>query len=157
MQEDPKGRITSQSDSASNSTELAARRTGMSFQRTRMSADRTLMSVIRTALSLIGFGFTIFQVFQKLHESQVLKSSKAALHFGLALVLLGVAMLVVGIGYHVLFMYGLRKERARLKADGLVHAESQFPLSLTLTVAILLLGIGLLAIASMVFGVGPFG
>ena len=50
-------------------TELAARRTGMSFQRTRMSADRTLMSVIRTALSLIGFGFTIFQVFQKLHDA----------------------------------------------------------------------------------------
>ena len=51
------------------STELSARRTGMSFQRTRMSADRTLMSVMRTSLSLIGFGFTIFQVFQKLHEA----------------------------------------------------------------------------------------
>ena len=157
MATDRKARITSESDSASISTELASRRTGMSFQRTRMSADRTLMSVIRTSLSLIGFGFTIFQVFQKLHETEVLKSSEAALHFGLALVVLGVAMLVVGIGYHVSFMYGLRRERAQLKADGLIHAESQFPLSLTLMVAILLLGIGLLAIASMVFGVGPFG
>ena len=45
----------------------------------------------------------------------------------LALVVLGVAMLVVGIGYHVIFMYGLREERAQLKADGLIHAESQFP------------------------------
>jgi putative membrane protein len=157
MGESAKGRVTSQSDSASISTELAARRTGLSFQRTRMSADRTLMSVIRTSLSLIGFGFTIFQVFQKLHETQVLKSSEAALHFGLALVVLGVAMLVVGIGYHVVYMYGLRKERVQLKADGLIHAESQFPLSLTLMVALLLLGIGFMAIASMVFGVGPFG
>ena len=66
-------------------------------------------------------------------------------------------MLVGGIGYHVSYMLGLRRERAQLKADGLVHAESQFPLSLTLTVAILLLGIGLLAIVSMVFGIGPFG
>ena len=66
-------------------------------------------------------------------------------------------MLVVGIGYHVSYMLGLRRERAQLKADGLIHAESQFPLSLTLTVAILLLGIGLLAIVSMVFGIGPFG
>jgi putative membrane protein len=129
----------------------------MSFQRTRMSADRTLMSVIRTSLSLIGFGFTIFQIFQKAHEAEILKSSNAALHFGLALVLLGVAMLVVGIGYHLSFMYGLRKERAQLKADGLVHAESQFPLSLTLMVALLLLAIGFFAIASMAFGVGPFG
>jgi putative membrane protein len=157
MEEHAKARVTSQSDSASISTELASRRTGMSFQRTRMSADRTLMSVIRTSLSLIGFGFTLFQIFQKLHESNLLKSGKAPLHFGLALVVLGVAMLVVGIGYHVSFMYGLRRERAQLKADGLIHAESQFPLSLTLTVAILLLGIGLLAIVSMVFGVGHFG
>jgi inner membrane protein YidH len=157
MPDDHKARVTSQSDSASISTELASRRTGMSFQRTRMSADRTLMSVIRTSLSLIGFGFTIFQIFQKLHETQVLKSSEAALHFGVALVLLGIAMLVVGIGYHVSFMYGLRKERAQLKADGLVHAESHFPISLTLLVALLLLAIGFLAIVSMVFHVGPFG
>jgi len=157
MDEHAKARITAQSDAATISTELASRRTGMSFQRTRMSADRTLMSVIRTSLSLIGFGFTLFQVFQKLHESNVLKSGQAPLHFGLTLVVLGVAMLVVGIGYHLAFMYGLRRERAQLKADGLIHAESQFPLSLTLTVAILLLAIGLLAIVSMVFGVGPFG
>ena len=144
MEEKPKGRVTSQSDSASIATELASRRTGMSFHRTRMSADRTLMSVIRTSLSLIGFGFTIFQVFQKLHETQVLKSSEAARHFGVALVLLGIAMLLVGIGYHVTFMLGLRRERAQMKADGLVHAESQFPVSLTLMVALLLLAIGVL-------------
>jgi putative membrane protein len=153
----PGKRVTSQSDTDHISVELSSRRTGMSFQRTRMSADRTLMSVIRTSLSLIGFGFTIFQVFQKLHDAQVLKSSMAARHFGEALVVLGIAMLIVGIGYHVLFMLGLRKERERLKADGLIHAESQFPVSLTLIVAILLLGIGLLAIVSMVFNVGPFG
>jgi putative membrane protein len=157
MDEPAKTRITAQSNPERISTELSSRRTGMSFQRTRMSADRTLMSVIRTSLSLIGFGFTLFQVFQKLHESNILKSGKAPLHFGLTLVVLGVAMLVVGIGYHVIFMYGLREERAQLKADGLIHAESQFPLSLTLMVAVLLLGIGVLAIVSMVFGVGPFG
>ena len=44
-----------------------------------------------------------------------------------------------------------------MKADGLIHAESQFPLSLTLMVALLLLAIGFLAIVSMVFNVGPFG
>ena len=65
--------VTSKSGSDQISVELSSRRTGMSFQRTRMSADRTLMSVIRTALSLIGFGFTIYQVFQKLLEAQVLQ------------------------------------------------------------------------------------
>ena len=154
--ETPTTRPSSKSDSDRSSVELAARRTGMSFQRTRMSADRTLMSVIRTSLSLIGFGFTIYQVFAKLHEADVLKSAVAPHHFGLALVLLGVTMLVVGIGYHVAFMLSLRREREQMKVEGLVHAESPFPVSLTLIVALLLLAIGVLAIASMVFDAGPF-
>ena len=69
----------------------------------------------------------------------MLKSSEAPRNFGVALVVLGIAMLVVGIGYHVSFMDGLRRERAAMKADGLIHAESQFPVSLTLMVALLLL------------------
>ena len=150
-------RVTSKSPADQISVEQSSRRTGMSFQRTRMSADRTLMSVIRTSLSLIGFGFTIFQAFQKLHEANVVKTSGAPRHFGEALVMLGIAMLVLGIAYHVTFMIGLRKEREALKRDGLIHAESQFPVSLTLLVAILLLGIGVMAILSMLFEVGPFG
>ena len=139
------------------SVELSQRRTGMSFQRTRMSADRTLMSVIRTSLSLIGFGFTIYQVFDKARDAGIIKSAAAPRNFGEALVVLGIAMLVLGIGYHVNFMLGLRKEREQLKAEGLIHAESQFPVSLTLLIAVLLLVIGLLAVFSMTFDIGPFG
>lgn len=153
----PKGRLPGGRSADEISVELSSRRTGMSFQRTRMSADRTLMSVIRTSMSLIGFGFTIFQVFQKLHDAQILKSSSTARHFGEALVWLGIGMLVVGIGYHILFMLQLRKERQHLKAEGLIRAESYFPPSLTLMVALVLLVIGFMAIASMAFDAGPFG
>ncbi|RZT94976.1 YidH family protein [Rivibacter subsaxonicus] len=138
------------------STELSARRTGMSFQRTRLSADRTLMSVMRTSLSLIGFGFTIFQFFQKLATSEVLKNSAAPRNFGEALVWLGLTMLMLGIGYHVAFMLGLRRERQQLKAEGLIHAETGFPPSLTLIFALLLLLVGFLAVGSITFNVGPF-
>ena len=137
------------------SVELSSRRTGMSFQRTRMSADRTLMSVIRTSLSLIGFGFTIFQVFQKLRDAGMLKNSKSPGTFGETLVCLGIGMLVFGIGYHVAFMVGLRRERASLKQAGLIHAESQFPVSLTLIIAVLLLVVGIFAIMDMTTGAGP--
>lgn len=137
------------------STEMSSRRTGMSFQRTRLSADRTLMSVIRTSLSLIGFGFTIFQFFQKLVASDVLTKSDSSRHFGQGLVWLGVAMLMLGIVYHVLFMMGLRQERQRMRDAGLLHAESSFPVSLTLIVAVILLAIGLMAIFSMAFDIGP--
>ena len=61
--------------------DMSMRRTGMSFQRTRMSAERTLMSVIRTSLSLIGFGFTIFQFFQKLREAGTLDPRRRAAQF----------------------------------------------------------------------------
>jgi putative membrane protein len=138
------------------SSELSSRRTGMSFQRTRMSADRTLMSVIRTSLSLISFGFTIFQVFQKLRDAGTLAHAAAPRNFGLALVLLGVAMLIIGIVYHVQFMLGLRAERRAMTEAGLIHGESGYPVSLTLITAVILLIIGLGAIASMVFNVGPF-
>lgn len=138
------------------SVELSSRRTGMSFQRTRMSADRTLMSVIRTSLSLISFGFTIFQVFEKLREAGTLQHVAAPRHFGIALVGLGIAMLVFGIIYHVQFMLGLRHERKAMSAAGLVHAESIFPPSMVLITAIVLLFIGIAAIFSMLFQIGPF-
>ena len=148
--------VTAKSEADRISVELSSRRTGMSFQRTRMGAARTLMAAIRTALSLIGFGFTIFQVFQRLYEAKVLLRAEAPRNFGMALVLLGITMLVLGIFYHGAFMLALRRERAQMKADGLVHGESAFPVSMTLIVAVLLLAIGLMAITAMVFNVGPF-
>lgn len=141
-------------DLSTNRTEMSMRRSGMSFQRTRMSAERTLMSVIRTALSLIGFGFTIFQVFTKARDAGLLRISTAApSNFGLALVALGVVLLIVGIGYHVNFMRGLRAQRNAMVQEGLVHGESAYPVSYTLLTAIALLMIGLFAIVSMVFDV----
>ena len=137
-------------------TELAMRRTGMSFQRTRLSADRTLMSIIRTSLSLISFGFTIFQAFKRLQQSGVLSGSAAPRNFGESLVWLGIGMLILGIVYHVQFMYGLRIERQQMGAAGLVHAQSKFPASLTLITALVLLLIGCAAAFGLVFHVGPF-
>ena len=138
------------------SLELSSRRTGMSFQRTRLSADRTLMSVIRTALSLITFGFTLYQFFERLVESNVIGNAGAGRNFGFALVVLGVGMMILGIIYHLRFMYGLRIEREEMTEEGLIHGESNFPVSQTLIIAVLLLLLGLMAIASMVFDIGPF-
>jgi putative membrane protein len=115
------------------------------------------MSVIRTSLSLISFGFTIFQFFHKLQESAILTSAGAARNFGKALVLLGIAMLIFGIVYHVQLMLGLRHIRASMTRDHLLHGESGFPISFTLVTAIALLIIGIVAMVSMVLQVGPLG
>ncbi|HET6334198.1 MAG TPA: DUF202 domain-containing protein [Polyangiales bacterium] len=144
-------------DAEQLSVELSSRRTGMSFQRTRMSADRTLMSVTRTSLSLITFGFTLAQTFRHLREAQVFSTVSAPTHFGAALVLLGVVMELLGIGYHLAFMSGLRRERKQMVQAGFVHGQSQYPVSMILLVAIALLCIGVLAFASLVTTYRPFG
>ncbi len=152
----PPEAITAASDPDHISVELSSRRTGMSFQRTRMSADRTLMSVMRTSLSLISFGFTIYQIFQKLHDSKAIGGDASARHFGLALVLLGVLMLILGIVYQLRFMQELRNERTEMASAGLIHAESRFPTSMTLLTAIVLLLIGIAAGISMFSNVTLF-
>ncbi|WP_353643124.1 DUF202 domain-containing protein [Mesorhizobium sp. WSM2239] len=148
---------THRTDLSTDRTDMSMRRTGMSFQRTRMSAERTLMSVIRTSLSLIGFGFTIYQVFEKLRDAGTITHAGAPLNFGITLVILGIIMLTVGILYHLQFMMGLRHERNAMRAAGLIYGESHFPPSVTLITAVILLVIGLFVIVSMVFQIGPFG
>ena len=142
-------------------TGLSNHRTGLSEHRTSLSEYRTdlstLMSVIRTSLSLIGFGFTIFQFFQRLRDAGTIVHAAAPRNFGLALVALGIVMLVIGIVYHVQFMLGLRHERDAMHQDGLIHAQSGFPPSMTLVTALILLVVGVLAIVSMLFQVEPFG
>jgi putative membrane protein len=54
-------------------------------------------------------------------------------------------------------MRGLRLDRQQMKDARLVHGESQFPVSLTLIAALVLLLIGFVAIVDMTFGVSLFG
>jgi putative membrane protein len=130
----------------------------MAFQRTRLAADRTLMSVIRTAISLIGFGFTIAQFFNQLRTSQFVEPGRnPARNFGTAFIVLGIAMLTMGIVYHVAFMRELRHRRNEMVGGGLIHGQSAFPPSMVLITALLLLLIGVAAFASIAFRVGPFG
>lgn len=140
-----------------NRTEMSMRRTGMSIQRTRMSADRTLMSVIRTALSMIGFGFTIYQTFQKLLEADVIQRAAAPRNFGLSLIVLGVFLLIGGIINHVRFAMELRHRRGAMKEAGLIHAESDYPVSITFLTAIALLIVGVTAAVSIILDLRLLG
>ena len=50
----------------------------------------------------------------------------------------------------------LRSRLNRLVADGLVHGDSGFPASLSVIIAVLLLLVGVLAVTSIAFKLGPF-
>ncbi len=144
-------------DLSQNRTHMSMRRTGMSVHRTRMSADRTLMSVIRTSLSMIGFGFTLYQAFEKLHQAGVIQQSGAPRNFGLLLIMLGVLLLIGGIVNHARFALELRSLRSSMASDGLIYGQSRYPVSITFISAVVLLLIGFAAAGSIVFGFSLFG
>lgn len=138
-------------------SELSANRTAMSFQRTAMSTDRTLMSVVRTSLSLISFGFTIYEVFNSLAKQPSLEAlpAQSPKIFGLALIVLGVLILVLGLWNHWQETRSLRERRRRLFALGIMHHTAEVKVSTVTVVAILLLLIGVAAIARVAFSIGP--
>lgn len=138
-------------------TSLASDRTGMAFQRTRLAADRTLMAVIRTSLSLISFGFTIYKLLEGLQSAKTLDLKDHAAHnFGVTLCAMGVLALWLGIAYHVWFMRDLRRKRNAMADAGTLDTEDGFPTHITLIMAIVLQLIGIFAIISILFRVGPF-
>ena len=129
------------------STLLSASRTALSFERTLLSSDRTLMSSVRTALSLISFGFTIAQLFAKLRQSGMTKAVGDAMprNFGLALIVLGIAVLVMGVLGHRKFERELNARGDALYREGLLPSDIHYQITPTFFAAITLIGIGLLA------------
>jgi putative membrane protein len=122
----------------------------MSFERTLMSADRTLMGTVRTALSLISFGFTIAQLFERLRGvAPGVVGQHSARNLGLALILLGVVILIMGIIGHERFRKQLSARRDRLYQLGLVRTDIHYQPTTTFIAAVALIGIGLMAAFSL--------
>lgn len=144
-------------DLSENRTDMSMRRTGLSFHRTRMSADRTLMSYMRTALSLIGFGFTLYQTFEKLRDSGIVHHAAAPRNFGLTLIVVGILLLVGAIINHARFALELRSTWREMKAEGLIYGDMTFPVSISFICALILLLVGLAAAASILFNFSLFG
>ena len=119
--------------------------------------ERTMIQIVQTSISLIGFGFTIYQAFQKLRAAGAIASAAAPRNFGIALVSLGILMLIIGMARHVQFMRELKATRDDMAKQGLIFAESTFPVSSTFWIAVALLLLGFGAIISMVFKIALFG
>ena len=126
-------------DYAKQPMDVSAR---LSFERTMLSHERTLMSWIRTATSLITFGFTIYKFFElelggpmQDRGHQVLGARQfAGLMIGMGLLGLALAALQN------------RQHREHLRKSGLAT-----PLSYTTLAAVLIAGLGLLALLAVIF------
>lgn len=136
----------------SATNELASHRTGLAFERTLMGADRTLMAIVRTALTLIGFGYTINEILRQLAARRMLAGvDRTGRHLGVALLGLGVLLLVMGLVGHARFYIALKRRRRWLLQLHLLHGFDHYRPTPTFITAVLLLGIGLVALISVVF------
>lgn len=112
--------------------------------RTRLSVERTMMSWLRTATALIGFGFAIVQFFERLEQTPGDHSAylpRAPVLLGLALILSGVAALVIAIRQYRWVDRYLRSGSFAAIA-GMTSEGKHSPV---LALAVLLIAIGLFA------------
>lgn len=147
-------------DDLSHTDQLASMRTELSYHRNRLAADRTMMAIMRTSLSLIGFGFTIYTFFTNFRSGQDalgVLPPQAPTRFGLALILIGVVLLVLGIITDYRYMQRIKAQRAQLVARGMLPAEAEFPRSLSLLMAMALLLFGVVVFFSIMLRIWPFG
>ncbi len=113
-----------------------------SWLRTRLSIERTLMSWVRTSVAMIGFGFTIFQFFQRfqdMHGVAVADRPQAPWILGLALIGSGIAALGVSAWQYRWSINYLWSEPFR-PLRGMENAPMRTPL-LALLVVVMLIGV----------------
>jgi uncharacterized membrane protein YidH (DUF202 family) len=123
-----------------SSNVLAQERTDWALSRTRLAAERTMMAVLRTGLSFISFGFTIYKFLQYVQEGSTNSHLRASAprNMGLALMAVGLFVLVAGSWQHWAFLRQLGRE-----------ADHKLPWSVSLTGALFLMGIGLVAFITL--------
>ena len=119
----------------------------LALDRTRLAAERTLMGWIRTCFAMMTFGFTIFKVMEELRlfTAQRLTPLQGARELGLALAGIGTFALLLACFQHWRYIRRLRR------------AMSDAPFDLALTVAFLVVCLGLTIVGGLTLRIGPFG
>jgi putative membrane protein len=109
--------------------------TRLAAERNRLALERTLMAWTRTSTSLIAFGFTIYQIFQQLSESERLREPLVSPQ------VIGSFMIVVGLVALILAWTQHRQELRALRTD---FGEMRY--SIASIVAAMVAALGVLAL-----------
>jgi putative membrane protein len=124
-------------------TALARERSNFAKYRTALALDRTTLAWIRTSLTFATFGFGMVGFFrameQMTHSEQAVRLHQAAIHMGVALIVIGLGATILASISHWMILRRLRR--------GDQPAIAQWPL--TITIAVFLSILGLYALWSM--------
>jgi inner membrane protein YidH len=111
--------------------------------RTRMALERTQMSWVRTGTSLIAFGFTIYQVLDKLPERHPGLHRYAGRDLGLILIGTGIiAMVLAAFDYRSVSDYLWSPEFKAIAVDRRQHSR-------VLPITLIVLVVGILAFVAV--------
>ena len=113
--------------------------TQLAIERTRVAYERTMMAWVRTGTSLITFGFTVYKFFQL--DEAVKLSGRMLIgprEFAIGLILVGLLSLVLGTVEHARDLRALRAQ------------NPQLPGSLSRWVAVVMVLLGMVALAAVV-------
>jgi uncharacterized membrane protein YidH (DUF202 family) len=117
--------------------DLARERTNMASFRTQLALDRTTLAWVRTALTMASFGFGTVAFFRTIQQQspspERLRLQEGAVHFGTALIVLGIVSTVLAGASHWFTLRRLRR--------GEPLALSQWPLSITVALLSAILGL----------------
>ena len=109
--------------------------TRLAAERNRLALERTLMAWTRTSTSLIAFGFTIYQVFQYLADSERLSDPYVSPQ------VIGVVMILIGLVALTLAWVQHHQELKTLTAD-----FGSMRYSIAAVVAAMVIGLGVIAL-----------
>ena len=116
---------------------LAHQRTQFAKYRTQLALDRTTLAWLRTALTFATFGFGMVGFFRAIHQRantpEAAELHQAAIHMGVALILIGVIGLLSAAAAHLLALWRLRRGEAL--------PLSIWPLVVTISVLVSILGL----------------
>ncbi len=118
-------------------TALAGERTNLAKFRVSLALDRTTLAWIRTALTFATFGFGMIGFFRAIRQAtqseEAARLHQAAIHMGVALVVLGLVATTLAALSHWITLRRLRR--------GEQVSISQWPLSITIALFVAVLGL----------------
>jgi putative membrane protein len=118
-------------------TALARERSSFAKFRTSLALDRTTLAWIRTALTFASFGFGMVAFFRAVamatHSEEAMRLHQAAIHMGVALIVIGMVATILAAFSHWMILRRLRR--------GEELSLAQWPLTITIAVFISVLGL----------------